>query len=745
MKKTLLLTFISLSYVYTIAQNVGIGTTNPLARLHVADSAVLFSGSTNIPPNFTTINPPMQGAGTRMLWFPALGALRTGYVDGVQWNRDSIGLLSFAAGINTKATKEFSTSFGSSTTASNSVATSMGFGTIARGQVSTSMGNGSIASGFTSTSMGLGTLASGDYSTAMGQSNTAMGIGATATGGSTAANGNYSFSGGEQTFAKARGSFTVGLWNDIVDIPNPNTTSLNDRIFQIGNGTSSVRSNALTVLRNGNVGIGIIDPLFKLDMRGRILLRGDGNISNAPGVTFTNINGDLYKGLVGMQSDSVIGFLASGINGAFWGLNMNVDHGRIGIGTTNPRAQLHITGPVSRALPPLWINASDDFNRTVLKMSNPAVAGYSWKISSIIDPNANSFNNMFSIFREVDSAIGLIIPSIAINRDGYVGIGTFGPIAPLSFPPFLGKKISLYPGNTGDAGIAVQGNLLQMYADNPNADIAFGYDQASVFTERMRIKGNGNVGIGTTTPDFPISFPNTLGDKISLWGSSGPHYGFGVQGSAMQIHSATTLDDIAFGYGSSSSLTERARIINNGEFGMSLTGRLQLKTGTQSAGLWFTNNANTTNTAFAGMRSDTEVGFFGQTGTAGWRFYVNTTSGNAWLQGTLTQNSDASLKTNITSIYNALPQLMKLSGYRYNWKDSHADPEKQIGLLAQEVQAVFPELVKENSNGKLGVNYNGMIPVLLEGIKEQQKQIEKQQKEIDNLKECLYSLLNKNK
>ena len=84
---------------------------------------------------------------------------------------------------------------------------------------------------------------------------------------------------------------------------------------------------------------------------------------------------------------------------------------------------------------------------------------------------------------------------------GRVGIGTTNPNAPLGFPPAVGKKITLYPGGTGDVGFGVQGNLLQIYADHPNADIAFGYDQGGIFTERFRIKGNGafvvNGNVGT--------------------------------------------------------------------------------------------------------------------------------------------------------------------------------------------------------------------------------------------------------
>lgn len=85
---------------------------------------------------------------------------------------------------------------------------------------------------------------------------------------------------------------------------------------------------------------------------------------------------------------------------------------------------------------------------------------------------------------------------------------------------------------------------------------------------KLSVSGNanvtGNVAIGTASPGFPLTFPNTLGDKISLWGASGNHFGFGIQGSLLQIHTDSSASDIVFGFGSSAAFTERMRIKGNG-------------------------------------------------------------------------------------------------------------------------------------------------------------------------------------
>lgn len=115
-------------------------------------------------------------------------------------------------------------------------------------------------------------------------------------------------------------------------------------------------------------------------------------------------------------------------------------------------------------------------------------------------------------------------------------------------------------------------------------------------------------------------------------------------------------------------------------------------------------------------------------------------SGSVWTQGTIAQSSDARLKKNITQLTGVLPKLLNLSGYNYEWKDSLRRPGLQAGLIAQEVQQQIPELVTDDSQGKLAVNYMGMVPYLLEGLKEQQQKINAQQEKIDRLEQELLDI-----
>lgn len=109
-------------------------------------------------------------------------------------------------------------------------------------------------------------------------------------------------------------------------------------------------------------------------------------------------------------------------------------------------------------------------------------------------------------------------------------------------------------------------------------------------------------------------------------------------------------------------------------------------------------------------------------------------NGNATLTGTLTQSSDARLKKDIHKINAALGKVMLLNGYQYYWKDGlNRGSGLQIGLLAQNVEAVFPELVSTDQQGLKSVAYQNLVPVLTEAIKEQQAIINDLLKRIEAL------------
>ncbi len=90
----------------------------------------------------------------------------------------------------------------------------------------------------------------------------------------------------------------------------------------------------------------------------------------------------------------------------------------------------------------------------------------------------------------------------------------------------------------------------------------------SIQTRGIYVSDAENVGIGTTNPLSPLSFPNVLGEKVRLWGTGANHYGIGVQGGLLQLHTDGSAADIGFGWGSSSAFNEIMRIKGNGRVGI---------------------------------------------------------------------------------------------------------------------------------------------------------------------------------
>jgi hypothetical protein len=309
-----------------------------------------------------SVNPSQS----RILWYPRKEAFLTGQV--LIESPDSVGTNSFASGYESKAVGNFSQALGyrsvsrgpfSSSLGYLSKATgfssfAMGIGCVASGQNSFAFGNGSQATGQDSYAFGVGSQAIGSWTFAFGYHNKAvwgpsyafgdgtqsLKWGGTSFGWATIANAEHSIAMGHHTITKTAGSLVLGCYNDTTASVNAWTQtswSNTDALLIVGNGNSSTRKNAFTVLQSGKTGINMNYPSYFLDVKGRARFMSDG--SNTSGFWLTTLAGTTDKSFVGMADDTHVGFYG----GLGWGLVMDVTNNKMGIGTNAPSSYLEVT------------------------------------------------------------------------------------------------------------------------------------------------------------------------------------------------------------------------------------------------------------------------------------------------------------------------------------------------------------------------------------------------------------------
>jgi hypothetical protein len=401
---------------------------------------------------------PVEGAGTRMMWYPKKAAFRTGQVYGDQWDNVNIGQWSVAMGGNTTARGQYSTAMGYNTTASSTFSTSMGNYTIASGQSSVAMGSHTEASGSSSTAMGSSTTASNMYSTAMGSNTEASGYATTAMGiGNTA-----------KSYAEA----VIGSWDTDYIPVGPTSWSATDRLFVIGNGKSDVdRSNAMVVLKNGNTGLGTSTPTNKLEVVGNIGVSGtvDGRDISADGTKLNTIS----TGAADTSNDSWTGTA-----------NVYTLSGNVGIGTATPTSRLDVLGSV-KVGESNTVNGSSNAAIGILNTtSNRASA-------AIGESNTASNQNSLALgLRNLASGQ----EGIAIGSDskatGFKSIAMgFGVTAESYMETVLGRFDTNYtPAGVGGTNLADRLFVI----GNGGSD--------SSRADAMVILKNGDTGIGTASP-----------------------------------------------------------------------------------------------------------------------------------------------------------------------------------------------------------------------------------------------------
>ena len=98
-------------------------------------------------------------------------------------------------------------------------------------------------------------------------------------------------------------------------------------------------------------------------------------------------------------------------------------------------------------------------------------------------------------------------------------------------------------------------------------------------------------------------------------------------------------------------------------------------------------------------------------------------------------SSDERLKDNLKPIEGATYKLQQVGGYEFDWNNNQTVYKgHDVGVIAQEIKKILPEVVTKREDGYLAVRYEKIIPLLIEGFKEQQKEIEILKKQIKELK-----------
>ncbi len=331
---------------------------------------------------------------------------------------------------------------------------------------------------------------------------------------------------------------------------------------------------------------------------------------------------------------------------------------------------------------------------------------------------------------------------VSYFRGGNVGIGTNSPDALLHLKdnnPYVrftdAADASHYShiGSTADSVVIIDADVGD---DHAGSAIQFKVDNGNVMT----LKDSGSVGIGTTTPNSIFNIKSSNPDVIlenTGTGTGQLRVGHFTNGAFIGTYADDdgNSDIIRFGTHSGD---EVMRIHNNKNIGIGTPnpgGRLHIVTGGgSSSDIKLGTNQNTTSITALVSGSENHLALKSNDNTrqnlliTGDKIGINFVEGGTpsspteelhvlgdiLASGTVTQNSDITLKKDVEPLQDCLNKVTQLLGINFTYKSNN---EKSMGLVAQDVEKVFPELIR-GEEGNKSLNYMGLTGALIEAIKE---------------------------
>jgi len=421
---------------------------------------------------------------------------------------------------------------------------------------------------------------------------------------------------------------------------------------------------------------------------------------------------------------------------AYTGVDMSANDGvaliadQVGIGTNAPQGSLHVVGPDNQLDNILFMPGGGTGTiRMGIGTATPA---------SVLEVQGANTDTTF-----INSIPGVLSLSTNATR----------PLVPFyTNLDFRGDQN--YP--IGRIGVLETGGGSRMYFGTSD------HYADGITVAGMVINEFGRVGIGTTAPAYklhvydPVSSAIGLGRfnlpaSVAVWRYNGPRIQFGavaqdalefITNDAVRMYINPSTGNVGIGTDTPAGALQVSRPTDDSAVriqsgtggGFQGNARLELRGEWNGDNEGFTlNYDNHGNVNFDHLHSAGNMTF---------RMRVASTPTTAMIiasNGTVFANvqplSDVTQKAQIQPLLGALERVTALRGITYRWKDKTLNQEKQIGFSAQEVEKVFPEVVRRAPNGLKTVAYDHLTVALVEAVKEQQREIEKLNERVRELEE----------